>query len=223
MDKKLLLLQPLKLVIFLLLLFWGAGTWNYWQGWIFFIYMIILMIIILFLFKDKMDLGKERLHPGKGMKAWDKVIAVFGIILFMAIMIIAILDSGRYKWSQELPMSFYIISYIILTLGNTFIIWAMYTNKWFSSVARIQKDRNQKVCSSGPYKFVRHPGYFGGFFMIISLPLVFGSLYALPFAILMAIIVIVRTALEDNMLKKELKGYKEYTKKTRYRLFPGLW
>ena len=99
----------------------------------------------------------------------------------------------------------------------------MYTNKWFSSVVRIQKDRKQKVCKSGPYKIIRHPGYSGGFFMFLTLPLVFGSLYALIPTLLIVPVLITRTNLEDKTLQKELKGYKQYTKETKYRLFPFIW
>jgi len=205
------------------MLFWGAGTWNYWQGWVFFGYMIVMMIVVLFLFRDKMDLARERLHPGKGMKSWDKVIAVVGIILFSAVFIISILDSGRYHWTKPLSAYFYAITYIVFTIGNILILWAMYTCKWFSSVVRIQKDRKQKVCKQGPYKIVRHPGYSGSFFMFLTLPLVFGSLYALIPAVFVVPVLIIRTYLEDKSLQKELKGYKQYTKETKYRLFPGVW
>jgi len=233
MDNKIFMMQPLKLIILLLFIFLLAGTWNYWQGLIFFAYILILTAILLVLFKNKLDLGKERLHPGKGMKKWDKVIAIFGIILFSLVMVISVLDSGRFGWTNTLTAysllakiltnHTYILSYIIMTFGNTFLIWAMYSNKWFSSVARIQKDRKQKVCSSGPYKIVRHPGYLGGIFMLISLPLALGSVYGLIPSLFMVILVIIRTALEDKMLQKQLPGYKKYAKSTKYKLFPGLW
>jgi protein-S-isoprenylcysteine O-methyltransferase Ste14 len=99
----------------------------------------------------------------------------------------------------------------------------MLENKWFSSMVRIQSDRGQQVVQTGPYKYVRHPGYVGGILMAIGFGLVFGSLWSLIPAGVTTVILVLRTYLEDNMLKKELPGYLEYTKKVKYRLIPVVW
>ena len=206
MKKTIWFVQILKLIVFLLLVFAVAGTWNYWQGWVFFSYIMLMIPIVLIFFKDKMDLAKERLHPGKGMKAWDKVILVIMVVLVLATFIIPVLDSGRFKWTHDLPVYFYVTVYIVMTFGNFFILWAMHTCKWFSSVVRIQKDRKQKVVSTGPYAIVRHPGYLGGLFIFITLPLTLGSLYGLIPSLLVILVIIARTHLEDKTLIKELEG-----------------
>ena len=90
-------------------------------------------------------------------------------------------------------------------------------------MVRIQKDRGQEVYAEGPYKYIRHPGYIGGILMALSMGLVFGSLWALLPGVAAAILLIVRTYLEDKMLKRELSGYLEYSKKVKYRLLPGVW
>jgi protein-S-isoprenylcysteine O-methyltransferase Ste14 len=180
-------------------------------------------LAIIILFKNKTDLLKERLKPGPGMKSWDKVFWVFNFLLYFAVIIIGPLDAGRFMLSPELPISIYIISYVAHVVGYWLILWAMWTNNFFSSVVRIQKDRGQKVIQSGPYRIVRHPGYVATFLIAPSTAIILGSLWALIPAILWVIAIIIRTALEDKTLQKELEGYKEYAKKVRYRLIPGIW
>jgi protein-S-isoprenylcysteine O-methyltransferase Ste14 len=99
----------------------------------------------------------------------------------------------------------------------------MISNAYFSTAVRIQADRGQQVCRSGPYRYVRHPGYVGFFFQALSVPIMLGSLWALLFAIPAGVLMVIRTYLEDNMLKEELPGYSEYTQEVKYRLLPGVW
>ena len=101
--------------------------------------------------------------------------------------------------------------------------WALWVNRFFSSVVRIQTDRGHKVVRNGPYRFVRHPGYAAGIVSLISLPLVLGSMWGLIPAGLMVLLLIIRTHLEDTTLQKELAGYVDYTKRVRYRLLPWIW
>jgi protein-S-isoprenylcysteine O-methyltransferase Ste14 len=145
-----------------------------------------------------------------------------GVAIF-AVMIIGILDSGRFFWTETPSMYIYIIGYLIYSISVVFLIWPMYVNKFFSSMVRIQKDRNQTVCQEGPYKIVRHPGYSAVIIMSPSIALTFGSFVALIPGFISIILIIIRTYLEDITLQKELKGYKEYTKKVKYRLIPGVW
>ncbi|MFH1408668.1 MAG: isoprenylcysteine carboxylmethyltransferase family protein, partial [Nanoarchaeota archaeon] len=105
----------------------------------------------------------------------------------------------------------------------SFFSWAEYTNSYFSSVVRIQKDRGQKVCQEGPYKYIRHPGYVGANLLWPSMGLIFGSAWSLIPSGILFVLTIVRTSLEDKTLQKELKGYKAYAKKVKYRLLPGVW
>ena len=96
-------------------------------------------------------------------------------------------------------------------------------NPFLERTVRIQEDRNQMVITTGPYAIVRHPMYTG--FMISSLgwPLVLGSYWAAIPVLLLDISFIVRTSLEDRTLQEELPGYREYARKTKYRLLPGVW
>jgi protein-S-isoprenylcysteine O-methyltransferase Ste14 len=88
---------------------------------------------------------------------------------------------------------------------------------------RIQSDRGQAVCRSGPYRFVRHPGYVGFILQSLGTPLLLGSKWALLPGLITVALMVIRTALEDRFLQGELPGYREYVGQVRYRLVPGVW
>jgi protein-S-isoprenylcysteine O-methyltransferase Ste14 len=110
-----------------------------------------------------------------------------------------------------------------VVLGYGLGTWAMVTNAFFSSVARIQEDRDQSVITGGPYRIVRHPAYAGGVVSSIAIPLMLGSFWALIPAGIALIFLVIRTKNEDEMLMEELPGYSDYAQQTRYRLVPGIW
>jgi len=112
---------------------------------------------------------------------------------------------------------------ILYIIGQIIVLWAKRTNKFFSSVVRIQKERGHTVCKDGPYSYVRHPGYVGGIIYTLAFPLVLGSFWGLAINLLILIPVVIRTYLEDKTLQKELDGYLEYTKEVKYRLIPKIW
>ena len=200
-----------------------AGRWNYWQGWVFAIVMIIIIAVTLILFSDKMDLAQERMHPGPGVKSWDKILFTGFTSFTLAVWAVGVLDSGRFGWSLRFPAWAYIGSYLVFMFSVFMFTGPMVVNRWFSSMVRIQKDRGQQVCQDGPYKYIRHPGYVGGILLALSMSLVFGSLWALVPGAVTVILLVLRTYLEDKTLQQELPGYLEYSKKVRYRLIPGIW
>jgi len=205
------------------ILFILAGRLTYWQGWLFGGTYFILLVIISIKFTDRKDLIYERLKPGPGVKWWDKIFFRFYIFLSICLLAVSTLDGGRFKWSPQLPAILYIVSYAMLLISYLFILWAMWINKFFSSRVRIQTDRNHYVIQEGPYRFVRHPGYLGGIFWLLTFPLILGSLWGLIPALLDVIAIIIRTYLEDKMLQKELPGYTDYANRVRYRLMRGIW
>ena len=212
-----------KILALFIMIFILAGRTDYWQGWVFVAYIVVLFAVMAAFFSKNTDLMRERVSPGPGIKGWDKIFWMLYLPLSIAVFVIAILDSGRFHWTRDLPVYVYIISYVILTFSTAVFLWCMYVNKFFSSVVRIQKDRKQVTITKGPYKFVRHPGYAVAFPMYVSMSLVLGSLYSLIPSVIATILLMARTYLEDETLKKELKGYKEYSKKVKYRLVPGVW
>jgi protein-S-isoprenylcysteine O-methyltransferase Ste14 len=112
---------------------------------------------------------------------------------------------------------------LLVAGGFGLVSWSMKSNKFFSTVVRIQMDRGHKVASGGPYRLVRHPGYLGMSLTAIGIPVLLSSIWAFIPAGLTIALLVVRTVMEDRTLQEELKGYKAYTKMTRYRLIPGIW
>ena len=107
--------------------------------------------------------------------------------------------------------------------GSAVAFWAMRENAFLSDVVRIQEDRGHTVCTTGPYRYVRHPMYVGVILIMICFPFSLGSLYTLIPAFIIVILFFIRTALEDKTLLEELPGYKEYAQRVRHRLIPGIW
>jgi len=207
--------------LMIVLLFFVAGTWHYWQAWVYFIINMVILILMGTVLTPNAELVEERLNPKEGMKGWDKF--YFGVTtpLYFIALILAGLDA-RFDWSS-IPPAIYWISVLLYLLGQAIFQWARYTNQYFSSVVRIQTDRGQTVCKEGPYKYVRHPGYVGGFLFTITMGLVLGSWYASIPQVIAALMLVWRTAREDKTLQAELPGYKEFTHETKYRLLPGVW
>jgi protein-S-isoprenylcysteine O-methyltransferase Ste14 len=213
--------KPLLGTLIVILLF--AGRIDYWQGWVFIFANFAFHVVNVIVIWRKPDLAKERLSPGEGMKAWDrKILLVFRVLFYITISTAAF-DAGRYGLTPGFPTYIYVICYVIYISGQFVHIWAKYANIFFSTVVRIQTNRNHSVSSKGPYRFVRHPGYLGTIIHTIATPLVLGSLWALVPAILFVALAITRTHLEDVLLQNELFGYLEYSRRVRYRLSPGIW
>ena len=103
------------------------------------------------------------------------------------------------------------------------MVWATASNRFFTQIVRIQKERGQIVVKDGPYRYVRHPGYLGAIVFEALAWVVLGSWWSAIPSGLGAMLLLVRTALEDKALKAELEGYAAYTQEVRYRLLPGIW
>lgn len=162
-EGKLLLKSISVLAIIIAITFIGAGRLDYWQGWVYNGLNIILILLSYFLLPP--ELIQERLKPEEGMKRWDKIYYIVSTPVFFVILIISVLDGGRFYWEPRIPIFVVIIGIVVYIIGQIIILWAKKVNKFFSSVVRIQKDRDQTVCKDGPYRFVRHPGYMGGCFI----------------------------------------------------------
>ena len=159
----------------------------------------------------------------EGSKLWDEILMrSSNLVVLIAMPVVAGFDVGRFQWSN-LDFAFMFPGFVLLVLSTFLLNWAMAVNPFFEPTVRLQKDRDHRVIVSGPYSFVRHPGYLAGLSYIFSVPLIIGSVFAFIPAIVYMFLVIVRTSLEDRMLCRELNGYAEYSKKVRYGLFPWGW
>jgi protein-S-isoprenylcysteine O-methyltransferase Ste14 len=210
-------------LVFFVILFVSAGRFNYWQGLTYLAIGLVMFTLNHTVLRLDPELLEERSKPDEGTKKWDKRILGFSFIMTLSMYIVAGLDSGRFRWSPDLHWSLYGVGILLTTAGQLLFLIAQKQNKFFSSTVRIQADRGQTVCDTGLYKFVRHPAYLGSVIQSIGFPLLFGSLWSIiPISILI-ILLLTRTCLEDETLKKELKGYREYSGRTRYRILPYLW
>jgi len=213
----------LLFVFFIALTFITAGRMDYWQGWIFNGLNISFMLASYIVLRDQKDLIKERQKPGEGMKKWDKIYYLFSTLLFFIMFTTSVLDAGRFSWSPTVPFVVIILGCVFYSLGQLLVLWAKRSNRFFSSVVRIQADRDHIVCTNGPYRFVRHPGYLGGLICNVATPLLLGSYWGLIPAIPLMIPLIVRTYLEDRTLYAELAGYRDYVREVSFRLIPHIW
>jgi protein-S-isoprenylcysteine O-methyltransferase Ste14 len=204
------------------LLFFVAGRWDYWQGWVYTITNMIILILMATLLTKSSELVEERLNPKEGVKSWDKFYFALTTPLYMIALLLGGLDA-RFGWTTNMLLPVYWASVTVYLMGQAIFLWARYTNNYFSSVVRIQTDRGQTVCKEGPYHYVRHPGYVGGFLFTITVGLMLGSWWASIPQVIAALMLVWRTAREDKTLRAELPGYAEFTKETKYRLLPGVW
>ncbi len=200
-----------------------AGTLTYWPGWLFVLITAVRFIAGVFIFRDRPELIRERIKPGPGTVWWDKLFYVFYGPLFIAVLVIGCLDGGRFHWSASMSVWWIAAGACVHILSHILVLWSMKVNDFFSSMVRIQKERSHKVVDSGPYMYVRHPGYLAASMMALSLALLLASWYAMLPAIGVVLSLLIRTALEDRTLRSELEGYENYTEKVTYKLLPGIW
>ena len=164
--------------------------------------------------------ARSRFQPGT--KRWDLVLVTLILLAIITEVPLATFDAGRIGWSST-PRAFVILGYALIGTGIALSTWALAVNPFFEPGVRVQRERGQQVISKGPYATVRHPGYASALMIFLGLALSLASWWALIPAAWASLILIVRTKWEDDLLRTELEGYSEYAKRTRYRLFPGLW
>lgn len=208
---------------FIAVLFISAGRIDYYQGWIYAAMSLLGLLINFLLTSDDAELIDERSKPPKDAKEWDKHILKLSALTTIIAYVVAGLDSGRYLWSPHLQWDACLSGIVLMFIGQLLFLVAKKTNRFFSSIMRIQNDRGHTVCETGIYRFVRHPGYLGLIISWIGFPLLIGSLWSIVPIVFAITLLIVRTYLEDRTLIKELAGYDEYVEKTRYKLAPGIW
>ena len=215
-------------IIFLILiaasLFLSAGTLDWQMAWVYVALAAVIQLLdAIVLIPISPDLLGERSRYQRGVKKWDqflsRIMATIGPIMIWIVSGLDFRNSG----SLEFPNWLLIQSVGLVFIGGLLALWAMASNRFFISMVRIQEERGHTVIKSGPYQYVRHPGYLGSLSFILFTPLMLGSLWALIPAGLTCGVVVLRTYLEDNMLKDELAGYLEYSHVVRSRLLPGIW
>jgi protein-S-isoprenylcysteine O-methyltransferase Ste14 len=219
-----LLRETIGNLVLIAILFGVVGRLDWWNGWAMSAaYLLWTLGTIIFILPVNPQMLAERSRPHKDAKKWDLVmVGVMGLFVFIAY-VVASLDV-RNGWSSPFPLVIQIIGAVTAIFGYVvLVLWAMISNAYFTAVVRIQTERQHTVATTGPYRFVRHPGYVGTILFYLSTPFVLNSRWALIPSILAAVVLLIRTAKEDKTLQEELPGYKEYAERVRYRLLPGIW
>jgi protein-S-isoprenylcysteine O-methyltransferase Ste14 len=199
-------------------LFASAGTFAIAAFWA---YLAILAVVFVAAFA-LLDRGllQERMRPGG--KPTPLGLRLLNLVL-LAHWMLAGLDRGRLHWS-DVPPWLQALGLFIIVAGYAFVFWAMSENRFFSSVVRIQSDRGHVVVSSGPYAFIRHPGYSAGILILAASGVALGSWLAAAFLIAITIpFLLYRVRNEDRVLQSQLDGYADYARRVRWRLLPGVW
>jgi protein-S-isoprenylcysteine O-methyltransferase Ste14 len=188
----------------------------------FWIYLAILAAVFVasFLALDP-GLLRERMRPG-GQKPPVALWLFSGVLILH--WVIAGFDRGRFHWSDTVPPWLQALGLIGLAAGYGLCFWAMYVNRFFSSVIRIQSDRGQYIVDTGPYAFVRHPGYLAGVTILLASGPALGSCLAGAMLAILSLPFLLRRAInEDRILQTDLPGYRDYAARGRWRLLPGVW
>jgi protein-S-isoprenylcysteine O-methyltransferase Ste14 len=196
-----------------------AGTLRYPMGWLYLAAYWGLSLPYALIVEESLD--AERRKPGPG--AMDSVSRPAATFLFLATVAVAALDAGRFHWSGSISWTVQLTSLFVSMVGTAVQIGAMGSNPFFSTAIRIQPERGHRVINTGPYRFIRHPGYLA---MMITMPataLALGSYVALLPAACYSALILGRMHREDRFLRENLAGYCQYTRAVRHRLIPGLW
>lgn len=201
------------------ILFGAAGRMNLPFIWTYLAIMGVLGIVIMVF----IDLGllKERLRPGPG--GMDARVIVPLKLLAWAGLIFAALDVGRLNISDTVPLPVGVITMVGVAAGLGLAFWAMFVNRFFSPVVRLQEERGHHLITAGPYRSVRHPGYTGTLVSVLCMGPALGSWLASIPMVMFALLILRRARLEDRFLHDKLEGYPAYAQRVRYRLLPGVW
>lgn len=202
-----------------------SWRWGWWEAWVFAILGISNFFVSRALAARRHpDLIAERARflRHEDAKPWDRTLAPLVGLGGGLVPLVAGLGA-RFDWSTAFSLPVKILALVVILAGLGLGSYALMENRFFSGMVRMQIDRGQHVVSSGPYRWVRHPGYAGALWFYLATPLFLDSAWAFVPAIVLVILVVIRTNLEDRALQDELEGYRDYAGRVRYRLLPGIW
>ena len=202
-----------------LLLFLPAGSLNYWNAWVLMILLFVPMFIagVVMMIKSP-DLLRRRLDIKEKQSEQKEVIAISGL-MFLAGFIIAGLNY-RFDW---IPMNKIVVIVGAVLFVLSYFLYAVVLKENAYLLRTIKVEENQKLIDTGLYGIVRHPMYFATIFLFLSMPLILGSWISFIIFLIYPFVIVKRINNEEEVLEEELKGYKEYKKKVKYRLIPFIW
>jgi protein-S-isoprenylcysteine O-methyltransferase Ste14 len=205
-----------------LLLFWPAGTFDYWQAWVFLaVYAVAAVIPSIYWGVSNPTVLQRRMHGGPAAETRTaQKLAVTGLLVALAALLVVSALDHRFGWSTP-PAAVSVVGDALVALGLGGGILTVVQNSY--AAARITVEAEQRVISTGLYGFVRHPMYFSAVIVMIGIPLALGSYWGLVGVVLGMLVLALRIEDEEKMLGHELAGYPEYTRKVHYRLLPFVW
>ncbi len=215
--------ETLGVVFMGVALFWTAGRMDWWQAWAALAVMLAWIVATAFVIILKYpNLLAERLGPRPGTKSWDKaILSLVGLIQLIRYCIAGL--DRRWSWTAEFPLSAQVTALGLCALSYALFIWAIASNPFFSQTVHIQTESGHTVVTRGPYQIVRHPAYAGAILYELVVCILLNSWLALATSGISALLLFLRTILEDRTLQAELAGYRDYARQVRYRLLPGIW
>jgi protein-S-isoprenylcysteine O-methyltransferase Ste14 len=211
------------LVSFLPLLI--SGHWDWWEAWVYAI-VSILGFAISRMLAGRRNPGllaeRARLLQHADAEAWDKVLAPLVGLGGALIPLVAGLEA-RLAWSPANSLPLEILALAAILAGYALGSYALIANPFFSGMVRIQSERGHQIVTSGPYRWVRHPGYAGALLTYIATPIFLDTPWAFLPAAFLTVVLVIRTNLEDRTLQQRMAGYQDYARRVRFRLLPGVW
>jgi protein-S-isoprenylcysteine O-methyltransferase Ste14 len=216
----------LYLALFPVILFALADDWRWLEGWLFSVIFLLMSFgTLVYLYFYDPELLKERFGSPvqEGQKPWDKVLLLLFFVEFLLWFALMPLDAQRFDWSPAFPLWIKVTGTLLLLLAAFLLFEALKENTFAAPVVKMQKERGQKVISTGLYSIVRHPMYAGATLLFISAPLLLGSVYGLIMGLVLIVTIAVRSLGEEAMLKQELPGYREYMQKVKWRMIPFIF
>ncbi len=211
-----------ELVVFGSMLFFPAGTFDYWQAWVFLVVVILSAWIPTIYLQRKNPVVLERRMrggPAAETRTAQKVV-IGGLYLSLAAMVVVSVLDHRFGWSP-VPTAICLVGDVLVAVGLGVVVLVIIQNSY--AAATVQVEAGQKVVSTGLYGLVRHPMYTGNVIMMVGIPLALGSYWGLVFVVPGLIVLASRIRDEEKLLQEELDGYREYKQKVRYRLMPCMW
>jgi protein-S-isoprenylcysteine O-methyltransferase Ste14 len=210
------------LIVMGVLIFLVAGTLNYWQGWVFLaVFAVASLVITVYLMIKDPKLLERRVSggPTAEKRMSQKIVMSIASTGFVALLVVPAFDH-RFGWSL-VPLYAVIAGYVLFVLGWVIIFFVFKENTFTSATIEVAAD--QKVIDTGPYAIVRHPMYVGSLIYMVGMPITLGSWWGLVVIPLMLPALLWRLFDEEKLLKENLAGYTEYSRKVRYRLIPFVW
>lgn len=209
-------------LVLALALFLSAGSLAFWQAWVFlavWTVCVVLITVYLFKFDQRLLASRTQAGPTSETQKIQQVIQGFASLFFVGLFIVPGLDY-RFHWSVVPPLLSW-VSNVFVVLGFYIVFLTFRENSFTSAVIEVAD--HQKVVTSGPYRWVRHPMYAGAILLLLFTPLALGSWVALPFPLPLILVVALRAVEEEKFLRTNLSGYADYCQKVRYRLVPYIW